>query len=337
MGAGGPPQATCTGPGNLVQAATNLEGPFTFNLSEEGCLSVTDVLLTGDQFEVLNSGQKIDTTPLVPQGGPNVGDDPGAAFASPAYSHRLIPLPIGSYSISLTTIPGNSLWCGRGYLRVDTVASGNCDAEPPLLVYTVLTVPDSSFGTLLDSTGQTVTAGSVLPDASLTFQAVATSGTNSQTTYTATNTSTGLVSNVATVNLGIVSDVIVNLCQTDEEFCDDGRNGGMAPIQGGSSSSAIDAMIDGPRFTIEVEGKGDVATSRRWYDGRSYLGVTCSGGGACGGDFVAGSNVVLYARPVEHDSEFVGWGGDCRGSDPVTVVTVDRDTVCTALFRSRDD
>ncbi len=93
----------------------------------------------------------------------------------------------------------------------------------------------------------------------------------------------------------------------------------------------------GAGITVSVEGRGDVTSSRPEIDGVSYLGMVCPSGKRCHVEFEPGSPVVLQARPSEADTEFAGWGGNCYGSDPITVVSAGSNTECTATFRKREE
>jgi len=96
-----------------------------------------------------------------------------------------------------------------------------------------------------------------------------------------------------------------------------------------------EAPDTGAGVTVVVLGTGDVTSSRPVIDGVTHLGMVCSGG-ACRANFADGSVAVLYARPHPGRSEFVGWGGDCRGSDPIALVTAGSNVVCTATFQEID-
>ena len=107
---------------------------------------------------------------------------------------------------------------------------------------------------------------------------------------------------------------------------------------GGESASSEDgsryeAARKVPSLRVVVEGKGTVATSRRETAAGSFAGLSCSG--KCGAQYDAGDEVTLYARTIE-GSVFVGWQGDCSGSEPITTVTIGRRAICIAVFESEE-
>lgn len=61
-------------------------------------------------------------------------------------------------------------------------------------------------------------------------------------------------------------------------------------------------------------------------------GISC--GGTCQADFNDGQMITLTAAP-QFDSTFIGWTGDCAGSNPSVQVVMDADKNCTANFGLR--
>ena len=58
-------------------------------------------------------------------------------------------------------------------------------------------------------------------------------------------------------------------------------------------------------------------------------GIHC--GGDCASNYFEGTNVTLTAYPGVK-SYFVGWSGDCAGTEHTATVTMDTDKHCTATF-----
>lgn len=110
----------------------------TYTFTGEGCLSITDDFVPGDQFNVYDNGNLIGTTPAVPSG-PDVEVGPDAAYLDPTYSSGSFEIEgTGFHEISIELI-GASLTGGRGYIRVDT---GGCR---PNLAVTEFSAPASAL------------------------------------------------------------------------------------------------------------------------------------------------------------------------------------------------
>ncbi|HEX5875277.1 MAG TPA: PEP-CTERM sorting domain-containing protein [Pyrinomonadaceae bacterium] len=94
--------------------------PWTFTLGPGGgSLTITDVLLIGDAFDVFDNGVLIGSTPSVPTSG-NCGHDPVPCFANPAVSHGVFSLTAGDHSIII--IARDSPFTGGvAFFRVDPV------------------------------------------------------------------------------------------------------------------------------------------------------------------------------------------------------------------------
>jgi hypothetical protein len=79
------------------------------------------------------------------------------------------------------------------------------------------------------------------------------------------------------------------------------------------------------QFTLTVNkvgiGAGTVASNP--------AGINC--GTDCTEDYARNTVVTLTAVPGVN-SFFIGWSGDCSGTDPITTVTMDASKICTATF-----
>lgn len=79
-----------------------------------------------------------------------------------------------------------------------------------------------------------------------------------------------------------------------------------------------------PSYALRVVVSGGLGTVTS-----NPSGLVCSGD--CTVRFPQGASVTLFARPDE--GTFAGWGGDCTGTAPSTVVTLDADKLCTATIQ----
>ena len=98
--------------------------PDTFQFTASGPVQVqvVDDFLTGDRFQVFDSGTLIGTTSVSAGGGAGeVGPD--AAFANPDYSSGSFSLGAGAHNISITAID-NPFGGGRGYIQVVSGGGG---------------------------------------------------------------------------------------------------------------------------------------------------------------------------------------------------------------------
>jgi hypothetical protein len=77
-------------------------------------------------------------------------------------------------------------------------------------------------------------------------------------------------------------------------------------------------------LTVSVVGSGNVTSN--------IGGINCPTVD-CDADYADGTPVTLTASP-NPDRIFVGWSGDCSGSNPSVNVTMDADRNCTATFRN---
>jgi hypothetical protein len=78
-----------------------------------------------------------------------------------------------------------------------------------------------------------------------------------------------------------------------------------------------------PRLTVSKAGSGTGTVIS------DPAGIFC--GPDCTSNYFEDTVVTLTANPGVH-SYFVGWSGDCAGTDPITTVTLDADKTCTATF-----
>jgi hypothetical protein len=99
-----------------------------------------------------------------------------------------------------------------------------------------------------------------------------------------------------------------------------------------SSEGSGEASLADQNLQVAVigDGAGTVSSSRRELPEGSFAGLSCDE--ECGAWFAEGAEVVLYARPVGDNSEFIRWSGDCSGSEPITTVYVWGKRRCTAEF-----
>ena len=95
--------------------------PWTFTLGPGGgTLTITDVLLIGDAFDVFDSFVLIGSTPSVPTTDGNCGHDPDPCFANPAVSHGVFSLTEGNHSIIIIA-RDSRFFGGVAFFRVDPV------------------------------------------------------------------------------------------------------------------------------------------------------------------------------------------------------------------------
>lgn len=98
------------------------DSPFTFTLTHNGLLKVTDLYVTGDRFTVYDGISFLFSTPAVADGtfgDANYTTDPDTAYASAAFSSGSALLGAGSYSLNI---------------RIDHIPTGFNDSEVALRV-----------------------------------------------------------------------------------------------------------------------------------------------------------------------------------------------------------
>ena len=93
--------------------------PWTFSLSTLGLLTITDVFLPGDSFQVFDNGALIGSTNVVPSTGISCGINPDACLTNPNFSHGAFPVSAGPHSITVGVSPAQIL--GEGFFRVDAI------------------------------------------------------------------------------------------------------------------------------------------------------------------------------------------------------------------------
>jgi len=99
------------------------------------------------------------------------------------------------------------------------------------------------------------------------------------------------------------------------------------PFQGANAGDfdVFIARIGKQTLTVNKDGGGSGTVTS------DPAGINC--GADCTEDYALGTVVTLTAHPGVK-SYFVGWSGDCLGTDPTTTVTMDADKTCTATFGS---
>ena len=116
-----PATACTTGPFSCIPSPSgNSEfapiPPWTFTLNGPGFITVTDVALSGDAFDVFDFGLLIGSTPSVTLFGTICGLDPVPCSMDPNVSHGVFSLTAGPHSI---TIVARTVVCCVGHFRVD--------------------------------------------------------------------------------------------------------------------------------------------------------------------------------------------------------------------------
>lgn len=112
---GGPGTALVNGAGTSATVPASLtapDPPWTFTLSTAGTLTVLDLFISADQFEIFNFGLSLGLT-SVPTSGGACGGNIACALADLDYSRGIFNLAAGSYSITgLQTIgtPGAAVF-----------------------------------------------------------------------------------------------------------------------------------------------------------------------------------------------------------------------------------
>jgi hypothetical protein len=101
----------------------DMQGPFTFTSASSTLLTITDIAVDGDQFNLFDNGNLIGTTSVPANDGyRNELLTADACLADPKYSHGFFNLGAGSHSITIETIQLATGFSGGGaFFRVDTV------------------------------------------------------------------------------------------------------------------------------------------------------------------------------------------------------------------------
>ncbi len=117
----------------------NDQGAFTYSSPVATVLTVTDVYVDGDRFQVFNNNLSLGLTSVPLNDGSLLTGDPGQAVLDSRLSHGTFLLPPGSNSITIETVQTASGYpSGGGFLRVDPVASAVPMPEPGTLTLAVL-------------------------------------------------------------------------------------------------------------------------------------------------------------------------------------------------------
>ena len=93
--------------------------PWTFASPTAVVFTITDGLLSGDSFDVLDFGVLVGSTPSVFLLGHSCGLDPRICVVDSDISHAAFLLPEGSHSITVSVHPAQLL--GEGFLQFEQV------------------------------------------------------------------------------------------------------------------------------------------------------------------------------------------------------------------------
>jgi len=90
--------------------------PWTFSSPNDVVLTITDVLLAGDNFRVFDNGTLIGST-NVPLQFLSCGINPDVCLTNPNFAHGSFLMSSGAHSITIGVTPAQIL--GEGFFRVD--------------------------------------------------------------------------------------------------------------------------------------------------------------------------------------------------------------------------
>ncbi len=90
-----------------------------------------------------------------------------------------------------------------------------------------------------------------------------------------------------------------------------------------SSEISTTITFDSYFLTMDVQGRGEITSEPP--------GITCTEGDVCRNPFPSGTTLTLLATPGHKKWQFVGWGGDCSGTESCTVQLM-ADQIVTATF-----
>jgi len=93
--------------------------PWTFTSQSPVDFIITDGLLAGDSFQVLDFGSRVGSTPSVARSGHSCGLDPRICVIDPEMSHNSFLLPPGNHSITISVNAAQIL--GEGFFRLNPV------------------------------------------------------------------------------------------------------------------------------------------------------------------------------------------------------------------------
>jgi len=92
--------------------------PWTFSSPSAVVLTITDVFLAGDNFQVFDNGTLIGST-NVPLQFLSCGINPDVCLTNPNFAHGSFLMSSGAHSITIGVMPAQIL--GEGFFRVDAV------------------------------------------------------------------------------------------------------------------------------------------------------------------------------------------------------------------------
>jgi len=95
---------------------------WTFNLSTNVELKVTDAYLSGDTFRVYDFGSLILTTGSFLNYAPWAISDPDKCFGTDFFSYGFIALPSGNHSLTIESVD-SPYGSGTAYFRIDRIVS----------------------------------------------------------------------------------------------------------------------------------------------------------------------------------------------------------------------
>jgi hypothetical protein len=91
------------------EAKTPVDGsPFTFTITTDAILTITDEFLPRDQFGVYEGKQLVGKTDAVSEYSNDFCDDPAACLADPLFSHGEFTFTPGSYSLGIDVLKSPS-------------------------------------------------------------------------------------------------------------------------------------------------------------------------------------------------------------------------------------
>ena len=95
--------------------------PWSLNLAAPAVLTITDIFLRGDNFNLYDFNSLILTTPPVASGS-NCGPDPESCYGAAGVSYGTIDLAAGPHSLTIR-VEDSPNGQGAAYLRVDRVST----------------------------------------------------------------------------------------------------------------------------------------------------------------------------------------------------------------------
>lgn len=101
--------------------------------------------------------------------------------------------------------------------------------------------------------------------------------------------------------------------------------------QGGEDYITVNVTITETTYNLAVSNNGE--NSGTGTVTSSPAGIDCGSGNTCSYDFNEDTEVTLTAAPAE-GSLFMGWGGDCSGTELTCTLTMNEDMEVTATFNA---